>query len=122
MKKLTFKEVVLRFVLVLAAVLVFTFFDWIVHSSSIYLSVPGFYYKNKIFYGTLLAFLSSLVLRKLPIVKQSLFTTLITVGLLQIRYVLYGYPLYFHVIVLLEHFIFLWASSYMALKLLYRIN
>jgi len=118
MKKLTLKEAVLRFVLMLAAVLVFTFFDWLVHSSSAYLSVPGFYFRNKIMYGTVLAFLSSLVFRKLSLGKQSLFTSLITVGVLQIRYALYGYPLYFHLIVLPEHFIVLWASSYGALKVL----
>lgn len=122
MKRLTWKEAVFRFVLMLAAVLVFTFFDWLVHSSSAYLSVPGFYFKNKIIYGTIFAFLSSLVFRKLSLMKQSLFISLITVGLLQIRYALYGYPLYFHLIVLPEHFIFLWASSYGALKVLGRLG
>ncbi len=122
MRKLTIKEVVLRFVLMLAAVLVFTFFDWIVHSSSAYLSVPSFYFKNKIIYGTLFAFLSSLVFRKLPLKKQSFFITIVTVLLLQIRYVLYGYTLFFHAVVLVEHFIFLWASSYGALKVLERMK
>ncbi len=120
MKKLALKELVLRFVLMLAAVLVFTFFDWIVHSSWSYLAVPSWYFVHKIEYGTLWAFLSSLIFRKLPLKKQSLFITIIVVGLLQIRYALYGYPLFFHAIVLTEHFIFLWASSYGALKVLER--
>lgn len=120
--KLTFKEVLLRFVFLLGAVLVFTFFDWIVHSSWSYLEVPGFYFMNKIIYGTLIAFLASLAFRKPSIPKQAAIITLVTVGLLQVRYILYGYTLLFHVIIVAEHLFFMFFSTWGALKLLEKVS
>ena len=116
--KLTLKEAIRLFFAMLAAVLVFTFFDWLVHSSSPYLAVPPWYFKNKIIYATLYAFIISLFVRKQTLAKQAAWISGITVVLLQIRYALCGYPLYFHAIVLTEHAIFLYLSSYFALKIL----
>ncbi|VVB80829.1 Uncharacterised protein [uncultured archaeon] len=115
------KPFILRFICILAAVLVFTFFDWIVHSSFEALAVPSWYFRNKIIYGTIIAFVASLVFRKVSIPKQAALITIFTVGLLQIRYALYGYPWWFHVIVLTEHAIFLFITSFVALKILSRL-
>ncbi len=112
------KPFILRFLLIFAAVLVFTFFDWIVHSSFEALAVPSWYFRNKIIYGTIIAFVVSLFFRKTAIPKQAALITIFTVVLLQIRYALYGYPLYFHIIVLAENFVFLFIASFAALKVL----
>ena len=88
----------------------------------LYLAVPSIYFKNKIIYGTLWAWLSSLAFRKGSISRQALLISAVTVGLLQIRYALYGYPLLFHAIILTEHFAFMYAASYGALRILERIQ
>lgn len=120
MTRITLKETILRFIFMLAAVLVFTFFDWIVHNSWSYLAVPSLYFIHKMEYGTLWAFLASLVFRKQKIPAQAAWIAIITVGLLQIMYILYGYPLLFHVIVLTEHILFMYLATYFSLKLLMR--
>jgi hypothetical protein len=122
MKKLTGKEAALRLVFMFCAVLVFTFFDWLVHSGWAYLSVPQWYFTNKIIYGTLWAWLVSLFFRKGAIWRQAAWIAGITVILLQIRYILYGYPPLFHAIILPEHFLFLYFASVGALKLLARVQ
>jgi quinol-cytochrome oxidoreductase complex cytochrome b subunit len=122
MKKLALREAFLKLLFMFLAVLVFTFFDWLVHSSSNYLAVPPWYFKNKIIYATIYAFLISLFVRKKTIAKQAAWISGITVVLLQIRYALYGYPLYFHFVILTEHAIFLYLSSFFALKILARLS
>lgn len=112
-----YEKIALRFFFILVAILVFTFFDWIFHSSSVYLTVPFWYYKNKIIYGTLWAFLSSIIFRNLKIKKQAFVISIITIFLLQIRYIAYGYPLLFHLIVVIEHFFFLYMTTFFSLKL-----
>lgn len=123
MAKLTFKEIVLRFALMLAAVLAFTGLDWFVHQSHPTLSVPSWYFTNKILYGTLWAFLSSLTFRTQGIPKQAALITFITVSLLQINYIMSGYyTLFFHAVVYTEHLVFLYLTSFIALKTLSRIR
>ena len=116
------ENILLRFVLIVIAVLVFTFFDWIVHSSSAYLAVPGYYFKHKIIYGTLWACIASLVFRKVEIKKQAFLITAITVGLLQLNYIYLGFPLLFHLIIVTEHFFFMYLATYFALKMLKKLN
>ena len=111
------KQLITRFGLVLLAVFVFSFLDWLVHSSSPYLSVPSWYFRNKIIFGTIIAFVASLFLHKQTIWRQSLIVSLITVVLLEIRYAFLGYAWWFHAIVLPEHFIFLTLTLYVALKI-----
>lgn len=117
MTRITLKETILQLVFMLAAVLVFTFFDWIVHNSWDYLAVPTQYFTHKIAYGTLWAFLASLIFRKQSIPAQAAWITVITVGLLQIMYALYGYPLLFHIVVVTEHLFFMYLATYFSLKL-----
>ena len=115
---LTLKLVALQLVLLFAAVLVFTFFDWLVHSTSSALAVPPWYFRNKIIFSTIMTFVLSLIFRKGSTAKRSLLIALPTVLLLEIRYAFYGYPLLFHAIVLPEHFIFLYISTFFALRIL----
>lgn len=116
------ENLLLRFVLIFIAVLVFTFFDYLVHASSAYLTVPFYYFKHKIIYGTLWACIAALIFKKLEIKKQALLITLITVGLLQINYIYLGFPLWFHLIVVSEHFFFMYFATYFALRILERIE
>lgn len=115
------KNISLRITAMFLAVLVFTFFDWMVHSSFSYLAVPTWYFRNKIIFGTLYASLASLIFKKGSVNKQAIIITAITVSLLQIRYALYGYPLLFHLIVLSEHFVFMYFASLCALKIIVKI-
>ena len=112
------ENLILRVVLIFLAILVFTFFDYLVHASSDYLSVPSYYFKNKIIYGTFFACLASWIFRKVEIQKQAFLIAAITVGLLQINYILIGYPLMFHLIVVIEHLFFLYLATYFALRIL----
>lgn len=115
------KSIYWRAVAMFLAVLAFTFLDWIVHSSFSYLAVPAGYFRNKIIFGTLYASLASLIFKKGRLYKQALIITTITVLLLQARYLVYGYPLLFHIIVLAEHFLFMYFASLCALKILTKI-
>lgn len=108
--------------LIFAAVLVLTFFDYLVHASSDYLTVPFYYFQHKILYGTLWACLAALIFRKVEIKKQAFLITLITVGLLQLNYILQGYPLLFNLITVSEHFFFMYFATYFALRILEKIE
>ncbi|MBI5001873.1 hypothetical protein HZC31_00645 [Candidatus Woesearchaeota archaeon] len=87
------------------------------HQSSQMLEVPLWYFTNKILYGTLWACLAGLFVTKLSIPKQAAVITIVTVTLLQIRYLLYGYPVLFHLIVFPEHLFFLYVATYYMLKI-----
>jgi len=112
------KKYLIQLACMFAAVLVFTFLDYLVHQSSDFLTVPSWYFRNKIIYGTIYVFLISLFVRTLKIHWQALLISFITITLLQIRYYLIGYPSLFHLIIYSEHLIFLFVSSYGALYLL----
>ncbi len=120
--KLNFKNLSIRFLAILSAILIFTFFDWIVHNSTTFLTVPREYFTNKIIYGTIWAFLAFLIFRKKSIQMQAVLITIITVALLQIRYFLYGYSWLFQIIVIPMHLIFLYLALLISLKLFSRIK
>lgn len=111
-------QYVSKFIAIFAAVLVFTFFDWLTHSASPYLSVPSWYFSNKIIFGTVIAYITSLIFAKRTLLSQAALITFITVTLLQIRYYLIGYAWWFHAIVYPEHLFFLFIATYLALRML----
>jgi hypothetical protein len=116
--KINYKNLLRDFFIILGIILLFTFFDYLVHLISHEYSVPTRYFPNKILYGTIFAFISYLFVKnKKPLVK-SLIISLITVILLQIRYFLEGYSLYFVILFLFIHFIILFITSFLTFKLL----
>lgn len=117
-KKFGVKDVVLLFLLSFCIVLIFALFDYFVHSLSDIYSVPPRYFSNKIFYGTLIGFISLLVLRKQNTwVKSLVFSGVVSV-LLQIRYFLEGYSKSFVFLFLGVHFLILLVVSFAFFKLL----
>lgn len=114
MKKQT-KRHIWRSFFLFCAVLLFTFFDWLVHQSSLILEVPLWYFQNKIIFGTLYAVMAGFFVSDYSLKKQAAIITMLTVTLLQIRYFLSGYTWEFHVIIFPVHLIILFAASYAAL-------
>lgn len=105
------------FIVVLAIILVFTFFDYLIHSLSESWSVPSYYFRNKIIFGTLIGFIAYLFLKEKSVFSKALVFSAIISLLLQIRYALAGFSLNFVVDFLFIHFFILLAVSFIAFKL-----
>ena len=116
MEKQNFKGLAIRFIIVLAVILVFGAFDYYAHSLSDEYSVPSRYFRNKIIFGTLYGFVTYLVVRKQSLFKRTIIFSLAVSILLQIRYFLEGYPLDFVELFLGIHFGILLIVSYIAFK------
>lgn len=116
-KELDYKQVFFILFLVLTAVLIFTFIDYLVHKLNEEYSVPGRYFSNKILYATLYSFLIYFFVRKLNSLNKSLIISGITVVLLQIRYFFEGYPLDFVFFFLVLHFIMLFVPLFLLFKI-----
>ncbi len=66
-------KLVSQFILMFIAVAVFTLVDWLVHSGVSYLGVPSWYFRNKLIFGTIYAFVVSLfVARFKPSVQAAI--------------------------------------------------
>ena len=109
--KFNLKNIFSIFIAVLLIILVFAFIDYLIHSLSAEYSVPSYYFRNKIIFGTLIGFFSLLVLRKLKFLPKALAFSAIVSILLQIRYFYEGYPLNFVLEFLVIHFIILFPVS-----------
>ncbi len=116
MKKQT-KRHIRRSFFLFGAVLVFTLLDWLVHQASPILEVPSWYFRNKIIFATLYACIIGFFVEKSSLKVQAAMITLITVTLLEIRYISYGYPFEFHAIIFPTHLILLYGATYVALYL-----
>jgi hypothetical protein len=117
MDKQKTEALAVRFIIVLAVILIFGAFDYYAHSLSNEYSVPERYFRNKIIYGTLYGFIAYLFIRRQSLVKRTLIFSLTVSILLQIRYFLEGYPLGFVELFLGIHFAILLAVSYLAFKI-----
>lgn len=110
----SYEKFIRRFVLVFAAILLFTGLDYLGHA---YLEknhsleqVPQDYYKNKLIYGTIILFFASYLHKKgISIV------TLITILALQLQYFKY-YSATFNIYVLVLHYISLGLILYLFRK------
>lgn len=106
--------------IVTGIICIFTFFDFIIHSLSNEYTVPSYYFRNKIIFGTIWAFVIYLILRKWKAalsLKSFVFSALIAV-ILQVRYYYEGYSLSFVFEFLFFHFFILWAVSYGVFRVL----
>ena len=96
--------------------MIFAFIDYLFHQLSNEYDVPGYYYKNKIIYGTIIGFLAYLLTRKQKLLTKALVFSAGVSILLQIRYYLEGYPLDFVLLFLGIHFVILLAVSWRVFK------
>jgi hypothetical protein len=96
-----------RLVLVFFSILFGTGLDWIVHQMSPAFAVPDWYFPHKILYGTLIGFAAVLVVGRYTkrYRWQAFWMALIVAVLLQIRYLLLGYPPSFVYFFLGVHFV-----------------
>lgn len=104
------------FILILAIVLVFTFIDFIFHSLRESLAVPGYYYRNKIIFGTLIGLGTYFFVRKMKLLPRTLIFSVVIAILLQVRYFLEGYPKWFVFLFLGLHFLMILPTAYFAFK------
>lgn len=117
MKKGLVKKIIITFLIILGIILVFTFFDYLVHSMQEY-AVPSYYFRNKIISGAIIGFIAYLIFRKQrQFTKVLLFSAIISI-LLQIRYALTGFSLSFVIDFLFIHFAILFVISLIAFKFL----
>ena len=69
--KMDLKKAAVIFLVILAIILVFTFFDYLIHSLSEKYTVPSYYFRNKVIFGTLIGlivyyFARNLILEEKP--------------------------------------------------------
>lgn len=96
----------------LVVVLLFTFFDYLIHSMKADWGVPEYYFRDKIPFGFLWGIAGLYVARWfMSIWWKALSVAGIVATTLQVRYFVEGYPLDFVVIFLLFHFIILYILS-----------
>ena len=112
-----FKRGFVALIFIFEVILVFTFFDYIIHAISPDYTVPSYYFTNKIIYGTLIGFVTYLLVRKKPLVQKSAILAATVSVLLQIRYLLVGYPLSFVLLFLVIHFVILFIVTYIGCKI-----
>ena len=112
------RNLILIFLIIFAVILIFAFFDYLLHSLSEEYAVPPRYFPNKIMYGTIYGFFVFLLVRKQsPLMKSFLFSLIVDVSL-QTRYFLEGYPFDFVFLFLILHFIILFPVSWVFFKLI----
>lgn len=103
-------------IVVLSVILVFTLFDYLIHTLKNEYSVPSYYYRNKIIYGTIIGFITYLFIKKQEPFRKSLIFSGVIAVLLQVRYTIEGYPLDFVVLFLFIHFLILLSVSYLVFR------
>ena len=107
------------FIAIFLTIIIFAFFDYLVHLTSEEYSVPSYYFKNKIIYGTLwgILFYAILNIWKTNIALKSFIFSLLISTVLQARYFYEGYSLEFVIEFLFFHFFILWIVSYIIFKI-----
>ena len=112
-----FKKVFVALIFIFEVILIFTFFDYLIHGLSQEYSVPAQYFINKIIYGTIIGFITYLFVRKKPVLKKSFILSAIVSILLQTGYYLQGYSLNFVLLFLAIHFVILFTVSYLGMRI-----
>ena len=107
-----------RGAIILLIINIFTFIDFIIHLLSEKYDVPDYYFRNKIIFGTGIGFISYLIVEKKNLLIKSLIFSAIISILLQIRYFLEGYSIYFVLLFLIIHFAILFIISLLVFNFL----
>ncbi len=111
MVKIRWEQLLFTLAIIFLTVIIFTAIDYVVHGLSPGYAVPGYYFRNKIIFGTIIASLAYYFVRKKVFWQKSLAVSAVTVILLQVKYYLQGYPKEFVFEFLGFHFLMLLASS-----------
>ena len=111
------KRALLALVVVFGIILIFAFIDFFIHSLSKEYSVPSYYFRNKIIFGTIIGFFSYMGVRNKKVWIKALAFSLTISVLLQIRYFLEGYPKDFVFLFLGIHFVILLLVSWLIFRL-----
>lgn len=102
--RFTLRQLVSTFLAILLVICIFAGLDYIAHSFSAEYAVPSYYFRNKIIFGTLIAFITNLIVAQKSLRTRALIVAAVTCILLQTRYALEGYPMDFVVLFLFIHF------------------
>ncbi len=107
-----------RLVGIFLVVIVGTFLDFLVHLMSERFSVPEYYFSNKLLYATLWLMIGLIIFWRIrtPFSKAVWMTALFAI-VIQTRYFLEGYPLWFVFFFMAIHFITFLAPLYGLLRL-----
>lgn len=117
-KKLDWAKIILALIASVVIVLLFTLVDYFTHSLSPSYSVPSYYFRDKIIFGTFWVLVAYYFVGKREILPRSLIISAFTAVVLQIRYYLIGYPLNFVLSFLVLHFIMLFISCLIVFTLM----
>ncbi|MBS3075795.1 hypothetical protein J4429_05040 [Candidatus Pacearchaeota archaeon] len=120
MKKLgkkDIKKIVYSFLIILLIILLFTLGDYFMHLLKDEYSVPSYYFKNKLIFGTIIGSFVFIFIRKMNLLKKSLIFSLLISIFLQIRYFLEGYSKDFVFLFLFIHFLILFITSLIIFKI-----
>ncbi len=111
MARINYGKILIVFFILLLTIFIFTAIDYYFHTLSEEYAVPGYYFTNKIIFGTIIAFIAYYFVRKMAFWKKSLIISAVTSVLLQARYYLEGYPKDFVLEFMLFHFLMLLPAS-----------
>ena len=102
-----YKVILQQLGLIVLVIVIGTIFDWIAHQASPRFGVPREYFSNKVLFGSLIGFVAFRLFRrhlKKP-THQALAVSFIVAVLLQTRYYLEGYDLFFVFLFMGIHFV-----------------
>lgn len=116
-REINFKRILSIVLAVVIVILIFTFFDYLIHQLSEEYAVPSYYFKNKIIYGTIIGLIAYYFVRNKKLLVKSLFFSAVVSVLLQARYFLEGYSLEFVIEFLFIHFAILVLTSFVVFYL-----
>lgn len=110
----TINWLVIRLFIVIGIVITATIIDYFTHLINSEFYVQNEYFRNKIIFATLWGYLATFLFYKLktPFMKAILFSGVIAV-LLQVKYFLQGYDLFFVILFLFLHFFMFFLPSWM---------
>lgn len=118
MKKIKFNKYIVFFIISLVVISIFAVIDYFIHLLSPDYSVPSYYFRNKVIFGTIIGFIAIIFAQKLSIGKKSLVFSAVVSLLLQARYFLEGYPKKFVLEFLFIHFFILLPVSWVIFRLI----
>ena len=90
--------------LAMLIIILATGIDYYVHGLEDEYAVPSIYFTNKIIYGGLFIFVILIIFRKLHPSNKAIISALVTSLLLEVKYILQGYPKVFLIIFIFVHF------------------
>ena len=119
--KLERKKYISIFLVIFLIILIFTFIDFLIHSLKEGWSVPDYYFRNKIIFGSIIGLITYFFVKNKRLLIKSLIFSVVVSILLQIRYFLEGYSIKFVIEFLAIHFIILFVVSLIIFKFLEKL-